>query len=294
LSGSANLNITQSANPGRLVNISCRAQVGTGANILIAGFVVGGQGTTGSLPVLIRASGPALAAFSVTGFLPDPSLELFGSASSITPMAKDSGWQGAAAISTSAAALGAFTWTSTTSLDSALVQNLPAGPYTAQTVGASGDAGVALAEIYDATPSGSYVPASSPRLVNISARVQVGTGGGQLIAGFVIGGTTSKTVLIRASGPALTPLGVSSVLPDPQLQLYSVGSSNTLLSTRTAWGGDSEIASVAASVGAFTWTSPSSNDSAMLVTLPPGSYTANVSGASGDTGVALVEVYEVP
>jgi hypothetical protein len=54
------------------------------------------------------------------------------------------------------------------------------------------------------------------------------------------------------------------------------------------------IVSAAANVGAFPWTNTSSNDSAILATLPPGGYTAQVSGASGDTGVALVEVYEVP
>jgi hypothetical protein len=80
-------------------------------------------------------------------------------------------------------------------------------------------------------------------------------------------------------------------LPDPELQLYS---GTTLLESNTGWGGNAQIASVAASVGAFSWGSSATPDSALLVTLPPGAYTAQVSGASGDTGVALVEVYEVP
>jgi len=188
-----------------------------------------------------------------------------------------------------AASVGAFAWANPTSHDSALLENLNGG-YTAQIAGQSGDTGDALAEVYDATPAGTYTP-SNPRLINISARVQVGTGANILFAGFVIGGTTSRTVLIRASGPALIPLGVTGTLPDPELQLYQ---GNTLLGTNTGWGGDAEITSAAASVGAFTWTNPSSNDSAILVTLPPGGYTAQVSGASGDTGDALVEVYEVP
>jgi hypothetical protein len=121
--------------------------------------------------------------------------------------------------------------------------------------------------------------------------VQVGTGGTVLIAGFVVGGATSRTVLIRASGPALVPFGVAGTLPDPELQLYS---GSTLLGTNTAWGGNTEIANAAASVGAFAWGSSTSSDSAILATLPPGAYTAQVSGASGDTGVALIEVYEVP
>jgi len=159
-----------------------------------------------------------------------------------------------------------------------------------QVAGQSGDTGVALAEVYDATPAGTYTPAV-PRLVNILARVQVGTGGGILIAGFVIGGSTSKTVLTRASGPALAVFGVTGVLPDPALALCS---GTTLLGGNSGWGGNAQIAAAAASVGAFSWNNASSNDSAILVTLPPGPYTAQVAGSSGDTGVALVEVYEVP
>jgi hypothetical protein len=128
-------------------------------------------------------------------------------------------------------------------------------------------------------------------LINISARVQVGTGGNILIAGFVIGGTTSKTVLIRASGPALVPFGVTGTLPDPQLQLYS---DSTVLESNDGWGGDAQIAATAATVGAFSWGTSATPDSAILVTLPPGAYTAQVSGASGDTGIALVEIYDVP
>jgi hypothetical protein len=87
------------------------------------------------------------------------------------------------------------------------------------------------------------------------------------------------------------PFGVSGPLSDPELQLYS---GSTLLGTNYAWGGNAEIANAAASVGAFAWSDASSTDSAILVTLPPGTYTAQVFGAGGDTGVALVEVYEVP
>jgi hypothetical protein len=274
---------------GRLINISCRAQVGTGGNVLIAGFVVGGQGTSGSEPLLIRASGPALVPFGVGGTLPDPQLTLDNQSTGAV-IASNSLWGGNSSIVSVAAAVHAFTWADPTSHDAALFESLGGGSYTAQIAGQSGDTGVALAEVYDATPAGTYT-ATSPRLINISARVQVGTGGNVLIAGFVIGGSTSRTVLIRASGPALVPFGVPGTLPDPQLQVFS---SSGLLGTNTGWGGNPEIANAAAAVHAFTWTNPSSADSAAVVTLPPGAYTAQVSGASGDTGVALVEVYEVP
>jgi hypothetical protein len=115
-----------------------------------------------------------------------------------------------------------------------------------------------------------------------------------LIAGFVIGGSTSKTVLIRASGAALGPFGVTGLLPTPQLQLYGLGASGSvLLASNDGWNGDAEITAAAAEVGAFAWTDPASADAALLITLPPGNYTAEVLGANGATGIALVEVYEV-
>jgi hypothetical protein len=270
---------------GRLVNLSCRAQVGTGGNILITGFAVGGGSPGATEALLVRGSGPALVPFGVTGTLPDPLLQQFAGS---TLQNSDAGWNGDATIAATAAQVHAFAW-SPTSKDSALLVSPGDGPYTAQVSGDSGDTGVALAEVYDATPAGTYSSAR-PRLVNLSARVQVGTGGNILIAGFVIGGSTAKTVLIRASGPALVPFGVTGTLPDPQLQLYS---GTTLLATNAGWGDNPLLATAFASVGAFSWSS-TSQDSAIFVTLAPGAYTAQVSGASGDTGVALVEVYEVP
>jgi arabinogalactan endo-1,4-beta-galactosidase len=285
-SGAATLAVTFTSDPGRLVNLSTRALVGTGGNILIAGFAIGGSGTTGSESLLARASGPALAAFSVPGALPDPQLQLYAGSSVLET---NNGWGGDPVIASAAAAVGAFAWTTPSSHDSAIDTTLSTGSYTLQVAGQVGDSGVALAEVYDATPAGASTPAT-PRLVNLSARVQVGTGGNILIAGFAIGGTTAKTVLVRASGPALTAFSVPGVLPDPLLQLYS---GSTVVASNSGWGGNAQIAATAASVGAFSWASSSSNDSAILVTLPPGAYTAQVSGASGDTGVALVEVYEV-
>lgn len=135
-------------------------------------------------------------------------------------------------------------------------------------------------------------PPSASQLVNISTRGFVGTGGNIMIAGFVIQGNTPKTVLVRASGPALAAFGVPGCLPDPSVRLTTAG--GALVAQNTAWGGSAQIASAAASVGAFSWVNPKSADSALLVTLQPGNYTANVSGASGDTGDCLLEVYAMP
>jgi uncharacterized repeat protein (TIGR03803 family) len=290
--------VTGTTDPGRITNLSCRAPVGTDGNIVIAGFEIAGGSVPGSLPVLVRASGPAIAAapFNVPGTLADPALTLVNvGAGPNTIVGTDIGWGGASAIATEANALGAFSWGTTATPDSALVESLPTGAYTAEIAGATGDTGVALVEVYDATLPGAYTPASS-RLTNISTRAQVGTGGNILIAGFVIGGTTSTTVLIRGSGPALAAFGLSGVLPDPQLRLYQSNGDGTssLLQSNTGWGGVSQFSATADSVGAFSWGSAATPDSAILVTLAPGAYTAQVSGASGDTGISLIEVYEVP
>jgi hypothetical protein len=287
-SNAATVSLTTTADVGRLVNISSRSRVGTGQNILIAGFVIGGAGASGSESLLIRGSGPALDKFAVANTLPDPDLSLFSGSGVL--LGSNAGWAGDAKISGTAAAVGAFPWDLPPGKDAALLETLPAGAYTAQIAGASEDPGISLAEIYDATPAGTYT-LRTPRIVNISARALVGTGGDILIAGFSVGGSTARTVLVRASGPALVPFGVNQTLPDPQLQIYSGAE---VLATNSGWGGDSQISAAASSVSAFAWGSPTSNDSALLITLPPGPYTAQVAGAIGDTGIALVEIYEVP
>jgi hypothetical protein len=292
-SNPATLAVVNTANPGRLINLSARAEVGTGGNIVFGGFAIGPSGTPGTQPVLIRASGPALAQFSVPGLLPDPQLQLFNSAGNAISGDLNDGWGGGATISAAAAAVGAFAWNTPTSHDAALDLSLASGTYTAQVVGQTGDTGDALMEVYDATPKGTYTP-SMPRLINLSARVDVGAGPNALFAGFVIGGDTSLTVLIRASGPAIAaaPFDVPGTLTDPQLTLQNPAT-GAVIASNVTWGGDPVVTSTAASVGAFSWSVPSSHDAALLITLPPGSYTAECSGSSGDSGVAIVEVYEV-
>lgn len=127
--------------------------------------------------------------------------------------------------------------------------------------------------------------------VNISTRGFVGTGDRILVAGVVIRGTTAETVLIRAVGPTLGALGVQGVLQKPLLTLFD--SKGVAIGSNAAWGGSTAMSDVFAAVGAFGF-APDSNDAAMLVTLQPGLYTAQLSGVNGDTGVALIEVYNVP
>jgi hypothetical protein len=268
----------------RLINISTRAQVGTGGNILIPGFVVGGSGTE---TLLIRADGPSLTQFGVNGVLAQPSLSVYNSAGAV--IASNTGWgtnTNPALIASTAASVGAFALTSG-SADCALIASLPAGAYTVQVSGLNSTTGVALAEVYE-------VSASGTRLANISTRAQVGTGGNIIIPGFVISGSGTDQLLVRADGPSLTQFGVSGVLAQPSLSVYN--GAGTVIASNTGWGTSSNpalLASTAAAVGAFAFASGSA-DSAQIVNLSAGAYTIQVSGVNGTTGVALAEVYEVP
>ncbi len=290
-SGAATLTVAAVApgDAGRLTNISVRTGSGAGDQILNVGFSIGGAGASGGKPLLVRVSGPALAGFGVTGTINDPTLAI-QPLGSTTVVASNDNWSGSTSVSSAAASVAAFPWTNSSSLDAAVVTTLNPGVYTALAGGKGTDTGIVLTEIYDTTPTAS-ITATTPRLVNVSARAQVNAGGGVLIAGFVVGGTTSKTLLIRATGPALAQFGVGGTLVDPKLEVWTL--SGLKLYENDNWGGAASLAQVVDSVGAFAISNAASKDAALLVTLPPGAYTAVVSGANDGTGVALVELYEV-
>jgi len=145
----------------------------------------------------------------------------------------------------------------------------------------SNTAGLAVSETYE-----------PGYLVNISSRAFVGTGDSILIGGFYIVGSTARTVLIQALGPALAGEGVTGVLQHPALSIYDT--SGDLLYSNTGWGTSPILLNAAASVYASPVLQPNSSDSELLVTLPPGGYTAQVSGADGGTGVALCAIYQLP
>lgn len=277
--------------PSRLVNLAARAQTGAGDNVLIPGFVIGpGPDKT----VLVRAIGPALAAppFNLPGMITDPVLTLYGPNSATRIAASNDNWSAADRAVFDQA--GAFPLPNG-SRDAALVARLAPGAYTALVSAASGSeaTSLALVEVYDAerhTGTGAV-----SRLVNLSVRAQVGTGDSVLIPGVVVDPGAAKTVLIRAIGPTLgeAPFGVAGTLGQPVLTLF-LGS--RAIASNTAWGSApnaAEIRAAARTVGAFPLPE-SSRDSALLVLLPTGAYTLQVSGAHATSGVALVEVYEVP
>jgi hypothetical protein len=128
--------------------------------------------------------------------------------------------------------------------------------------------------------------------VNISSRAFVGTGDNILIGGFYIVGSTSRTVLIQALGPALAGEGVTGVLQRPVLSIYNT--SGVEIYSNEGWGSSQILLNAAASVYASPVLQPNSPDSEVLLTLAPGGYTAEVSGAGNGTGVALCAIYQLP
>jgi sugar lactone lactonase YvrE len=272
------------ASTANFVDISSRAFVGNGGNVLIAGFVIAGP--PGSMEqVLIRGVGPTLAGFGVTGVLSQTALALFDSTG--TQIGANTGWStnpDAAQITSATATINTFQLTSQG--DSALLVNLAPGAYTAQVSGISQAQGVALAEVY-------AVGTGSAQLTNISSRALVGTGPDVEIAGIVVRGSQAN-VLIRAVGPTLSQFGVSGTLAQPMLSV--IDSSGNTVASNTGWSTNPNAAAVASATAAIhTFALPTgSADSALLLTLQPGSYTAVVSGAGGTTGVALVEAYQTP
>jgi hypothetical protein len=263
------------AETGRLANLSVRTTAGTGAQTLIAGFVVNGAG---GRQLLVRTIGPALTAFGVSGVLDDPTLSILKAGA---PFAANDNWGGGAELAATFVSVGAFPLP-VASRDAALAAGFEAGSYTAQVAGAGGSTGIALLELYDAGGD------PGARLANVSTRTQVGTGGGILIAGLnIVDGP--RTVIIRAIGPTLGSFGVGGVLADPRLELFDAR--QVIVASNDDW--DARLAGAFAGVGAFPLPERSL-DAALRVTLQPGSYTAQVSGVAGRTGVALVEIYEVP
>lgn len=260
----------------RLSNLSIRGRTGEGDLALLVGFNLAGTGTK---QLLLRGIGPTLGTFGVTGAVADPFLQLF---SPLTAIASNEDWGGAASIVAASASAGAFQLPAT-SRDAVMLQTLSEGTYTMRV---GGGTGAVLAEVYDV---GSFW---TPELVNVSTRAQLGTGADTLIAGFTISGGGTRTVLIRAVGPSLATFGVNGAVSDPKLDVYRAGAA-AALSSNDNWEGTAALAAAFARVGAFALP-PTSRDAALLLTLPAGSYTAQVTGVGNVTGIVLLEIYQMP
>jgi hypothetical protein len=251
-------------------NISTRADVQSGQNVSIGGFII-----TGFVPksVIVRAIGPSMAAGGVQGLLADPTLEL-RDASGILLQANDN-WK-----DTQEQAVRDTMLAPTSDLESALVISLQAGAYTAVVSGKNNTTGIGLVEIYDLQPG------PSSKLANISTRGSVGTGENVMIGGLILLGPDPARVLFRALGPSLVGAGIQSALVDPQLELFD--GQGMRIATNNNWK-DSQQAAIQGTGAAPTVDA----ESAILVDLNPGSYTAVVSGVNGGAGTALIEAYHL-
>jgi len=260
-----------------------RSTAARDSNQLILGFATAGSGQK---PLLLRGIGPTLGSYGVGGVVADPLMRVYSSGNEIDRNDDWSTAPGAGSFGTIFNRLGAFALPGG-SRDSALLRNFSPGPVSVALQGPAAG-GIALVEVYDADNDPT---SAASRLVNLSARTQVGTGDGVLTAGFVVSGGNVR-VLVRAVGATLANYGVSGTLADTTLKVIRNGTviaendDHATSSDRTA------IDAAAAAVGAFALTS--NLDSALLVELSPGAYSTQVSGYGNTTGIGLVEIYEVP
>ncbi|MCX6956340.1 MAG: immunoglobulin domain-containing protein, partial [Verrucomicrobia bacterium] len=235
------LSIVTADRAGRLINLSVLTEIAAAGDSFTLGYVVGGANTSGVKPLVIRAAGPSLGALGVPGTLADPKLETF--AGTLSTGGNDD-WGGSASLTTALAGVGAFAYTGPTSKDAAVSANILSRDNSVAVSGVGPATGKVIAEVYDATPAASFA-ATTPRLLNVSVRKELGTG---LTAGFVLGGTTPTRVLIRVVGPGLAAFGVGGTVADPQLTLFA-GSAK--IGENNDWGGGADLTAAFTSVGAF-------------------------------------------
>jgi len=264
------------SNPApNLVNLSTRAFVGTGNNVVIGGFIIqGSQPAT----VILRGIGNSLPALGITDALADTVIELHRADGTIISMSDD--WIDDSWAST----IASYHLDPTNSQESAILATLNPGSYTVLLESFdNGDGkltGTGLIELYDLHTTGG-------RAGNISTRGPVTTGSHVLIGGFIVGGSQNKDVVVRAIGPSLANSGVTGALSDPMVELRDA--SGNLVDSNDNWGSHPKAAQIQAE--GLAPTQPA--ESALQVTLSPGSYTAVVTGVNGATGIGLVEIYDL-
>lgn len=258
----------------RLLNISTRLPVQTGENVLIGGFFI-----TGNTPkrVIVRGLGPSLGAAGVQGALVDPTLELHDQTANTTVAFNDN-WQDSQANEIANTGI-----PPSDDRESAIVQTLAPGPYTAVVAGKDGATGVGLVEAFDLDQA---VPS---KLANVSTRGFVGTDDSVLIGGFILGPNVGGTprVIVRAIGPSLANAGVTTAVPDTTLELHD--GNGGIVASNDDWKQTQQAEIEGTGV-------PPTDDreSAIVIRLAPGNYTGVVRGKDGTTGVGLVEVFNIP
>jgi hypothetical protein len=256
----------------QLLNVSGRLLTQVSDKVGIGGFIIQGSDFK---RVMVRAIGPSLKVNGnpVPGALQDPVLELYDNSGGVIT---NDNWR-----STQESDIEQSGLAPSDDRESAILTTLRRGDYTAIIRGADGSTGVGLIEIYDLQ---SNKPA---QLGNLSVRAEVRTDDNVLIDGLIIRGGMPKRVVLRAIGPSLHNSGLSGELQDPVLELHD--GNGTLMQTNDNWKEASNASDIQA-----TGLAPSDDrESAILMTLPSGNYTAIVSGVNRTTGIALAEAYRL-
>ena len=257
------------ANPAGLANVSTRLFVQTGDNVMIGGFIIAGD-----VPkkIILRAIGPSLATFGISGAMAQPALRLYDSTGAV--IASNDNWR-----SDQSQIIEDTGLASADDREAALVTTLLPGAYTAVVNDESNNPGVALFEFYDLDPA-------SSQLTNLSTRGKVETEDRVMIGGFVVSGDQPTEIILRAIGPSLTQLGIPDALANPTLELHN--GDGSLVLQNDNWRSDQEQQILDSALA------PSDDrESAIIATLIPGSYTAIVRGAGNSTGIALFEIYRL-
>jgi hypothetical protein len=252
------------------LNLSIRGNVSGGDNVLIGGFIITG---TDPKSIALRALGPSLSSYGIANPLSDPVLSVYNSSGVL--VASNDNWQS----DPNHFIIQANGLTPSNLLESATVQTLAPGAYTAIVTGNNSAQGISLLELYDLSPL------SDSKLENMSGRDSVGTGDAVLICGFTVGDVGSSTVIVRALGPSLSLYGVSGVLNDPTVTIYD--STGTAIASNNNWMDNVNWIDVQNNL----LSPPNEVESALVLHLPAGGYTAIETGADGGTGIGLIEIY---
>lgn len=259
-----------------MLNISTRAVVGTGDDIVIGGFIIqGSQPAT----LVLRVTGGSLRALGIQDILEDPVLTVKDANNNI--VATNDDWFNDSNAST----IASYHLDPPNSIESAVIVTLNPGSYTFlpepySSTSQTPRTGIGLVEVYD-------LHRTSSRLGNLSTRGQVQTGDNILIGGVIVGGSQPKQIAVRALGPTLTGRGVANALSDPTLDVRDA--SGNLIASNDNWQQGPD----AATLQSKGLAPANASESAVIVTVAPGSYTAQVRGVNGTTGVALVELFDL-
>ena len=269
-----------SLNSTHIQNLTIRSVVGS--SNLVVGF---GSAGTGPKSLAIRCNVPSVIrtlSGGSGGAIPNPTLSLYANpgitAESMIALSEE------AALSNDIKQVGSFPLTASSS-NTIPTQNFLPGTYSAVLGGATNTSESAMLEIYDSDNAN-----STSRINRFSALGLVSIGSPVISCGFVVIGDATETLLIRAVGPSLSTFGLTGVLAQPSLTVYD--SSINPIASNTVWDGGHKLSSAMTQVGAFTIPADSA-DSAVIVKVPAGAYTVQVSGLNGSIGNVMLEVYEL-